>query len=154
MTAPGSFAVGDVLTAADMNEFGAWTSFTPTVGGVTTSAKTGKYYKFNKIGFVYISLTLSAAPTATVTVDWPAGFTPANTATDDPRSIAVLYDASAAAAVQFYPMTIRNTATNWRFGYHNVTGANVNLVDLSNTATPVTLASGDKINAMWVGEVT
>lgn len=154
MTTPGSFAVGDILTAADMNEFGAWTSFTPTVGGVTTSAKTGKYYKMNKLGFVYISLTLSAAPTAAVTVAWPSGFTPANTATDDPRSIALYYDASAAAAVNQYPMTIRNTASEWRFGYANVSGSSINYVDLTNTNYPVLPASGDKINAMWVGEVS
>lgn len=154
MTAPGSFTVGYVLTAADMNEFGAWTTFTPTVAGVTTSAKTGKYYKFNKIGFVYLSLTLSAAPTAAITVAWPSGFTPANTTTNDPRSVGIFYDASAAVAVATYPITIRNTASDWRFGYHTVNGANINLVDISNTSSPVTIANGDKINAFWVGEIS
>lgn len=154
MTVPGSFAVGDVLTAADMNEFGAWTSFTPTVGGVTTSAKTGKYYKMQKLGFVYVSLTLSAAPTAAVTVDWPSGFTPANTTSSDPRNVGNYFDTSAAAAVQNYPIYMRNTATNWRFAYMVVTGAAVNTQDLTNTNYPVLPANGDIISAFWVGEVT
>ena len=31
MTAPGDFVVGETLTAASMNEFGAWTSYTATL---------------------------------------------------------------------------------------------------------------------------
>jgi len=35
MTALGDFTSGDVLTAADLNAIGAWTSFTPSVSNLT-----------------------------------------------------------------------------------------------------------------------
>lgn len=155
MTAVGSFTVGEVLTAASMNEIGAWTSFTPTIGGVTTSAKTGKYYKMNKIGFVYLNLTLSAAPTGTVTVDFPSAMTGANLNTADNRGPAMYYDSSAVAALQYYPIQIRAvTGSVFRFSYWSVSGAAINTLDITNTQYPILPASGDIISALWVGEVS
>lgn len=156
MTAPGSFAVGNVLTAADMNEFGAWTTYTPTIGGVTTSSITGKWYKLQKIGFCFVSFTMSAAPTAAVTISWPSGFTPANTAGQDPKCVANYFDTS---ATDYYAIYVRATATNWRPCYINnavvpAAGTSMKLTDITNTLYPVLPANGDVISFTWVGEVT
>lgn len=151
MTAVGSFTVGEVLTAASLNEIGAWTTYTPTIGGVTTSSVTGKSYKMNKIGFCYVSFTLSAAPTAAVTISWPSSFTPANTATTDAKGIAMYYDLSATAQ---FGCAVRTTATNWRIAYYEVSGTSILYTDLTNTKYPVLPASGDIISFMWVGEVS
>jgi hypothetical protein len=58
----GTFAVGQVLTAAELNATGAYTSFTPswtnlTVGNGTVSAA---YSVFNKILFCTVSFTLGS----------------------------------------------------------------------------------------------
>lgn len=83
MTALGSFAVGDVLTASDLNEIGVWTTYTPTLGNVTlgNGTRTAKYYKMNKIGFVSLNFTLGS--TSDITGDFscplPSGWSAAVT---------------------------------------------------------------------------
>lgn len=62
----------------------AWTAYTPTVTGVTTSALTGRYKQFGKTVFAHVSFTLSAAPTAEVQVTLPVaakGITPSGNQT-------------------------------------------------------------------------
>lgn len=85
MTAVGSFAVGEVLTAASLNEIGAWTTYTPTYGGLTKGNATiwdAKYYLMNKIGFVDINLVLgsTSAVTGDVSITLPSGWTAAHEA--------------------------------------------------------------------------
>lgn len=70
----GTFTVGQVLTAAELNAAGAWTAFTPswtnlTVGNATQAFK---YSTFNKIMFIRGTLTfgttttMGTAPTFTI----------------------------------------------------------------------------------------
>lgn len=84
MTALGSFAVGDVLTASDLNEIGVWTTYTPTLSGVTlgNGTRTAKYYKMNKIGFLSLNFTLGSTSdiTGNFSCPLPSGWTPAQTA--------------------------------------------------------------------------
>ena len=53
MTALGDFSAGDVLTAADLNAIGTWTSFTTTLEAATTdpsvTTSAGIYYEMNEI---------------------------------------------------------------------------------------------------------
>ena len=52
----GTFTSGSVLTAAELNAAGAWTSFTPSWSGLTVGNGTvsAAYSKFNKILFVTV----------------------------------------------------------------------------------------------------
>ena len=83
MTAVGDFAVGEVLTAASLNEIGVWSTYAPTLGNVTlgNGTRTAKYYKMNKIGFVSLDFTLGS--TSDITGDFscplPSGWTAATT---------------------------------------------------------------------------
>ena len=85
MTAVGSFAVGEVLTAASLNEIGAWTTYTPTYGGLTKGNATtwdAKYYLMNKIGFIDVELVFgsTSACTGDVSITLPSGWTAAHEA--------------------------------------------------------------------------
>jgi len=55
MTALGGFSSGDVLTAADLNAIGTWTSYTPALEASGTdptySTAAGSYYEMNEIVF-------------------------------------------------------------------------------------------------------
>jgi hypothetical protein len=78
MTAPGAFAVGDVLTAGDMNDLGVMSTITVTATNFAgTVAARG--YVFNKIAFVEIKATASGAATGIITFTLPAGFEIATT---------------------------------------------------------------------------
>ena len=78
MTAPGSFAVGDVLTAGDMNDLGAMSTITVTASNFAgTVAARG--YVFNKIAFVEIKATATGAATGLITFTLPAGYEIATT---------------------------------------------------------------------------
>lgn len=78
MTAPGGFAVGDVLTAGDMNDLGVMSTITVTATNFAgTVAARG--YVFNKIAFVEIKATATGAATGLVTFTLPAGFEIAST---------------------------------------------------------------------------
>ena len=73
MTVPGAFAVGDVLTAADMNDLGSMATITVTATNFAgTVAARG--YVFNKIAFVEIKATASGAASGIITFTLPAGY--------------------------------------------------------------------------------
>lgn len=153
MTAVGNFAVGEILTAASMNEIGAWTSYTPTVTNVGTTARVGKYYKMNKIGFLYLRITVSGAPTGAVNFSWPSGFTPSNTANNSERGLVTFIDANGDNAYG----TFRNTAADIRPAFFRTIGTTPNFsltaLDLTAANQPFTMASGDIIVGIWIGEV-
>ncbi len=78
MTVPGGFAVGDVLTAADMNDLGVMSTITVTATNFAgTVAARG--YVFNKIAFVEIKATATGAATGLITFTLPAGYEIATT---------------------------------------------------------------------------
>jgi hypothetical protein len=73
MTVPGGFAVGDVLTASDMNDLGVMSTITVTASNFAgTVAARG--YVFNKIAFVEIKATATGAATGAITFTLPAGY--------------------------------------------------------------------------------
>lgn len=69
MTALGDFSAGDVLTAADLNAIGTWTSYTPTWTSSPTNPAIGNgtlygaYSQINEMVFVYIRISMGSTTT-------------------------------------------------------------------------------------------
>lgn len=63
----GTYVAGQVLTAAELNAAGAWTTYTPTWTNLTVGNGTQsfRYSKFNKIGFVQGELTFGTGTSIT-----------------------------------------------------------------------------------------
>jgi hypothetical protein len=63
----GTFASGQVLTAAELNAAGAWTSFTPSWVNLTpgNGVVSAAYSQFNKILFVRVKLTWGTTTSCT-----------------------------------------------------------------------------------------
>ena len=77
MTALGEFSSNDVLTAADLNAIGTWTTFTPvwtnlTVGNGTVSAQ---YCEINDLVLVAASITLgsTSSVSGSIAINHPVG---------------------------------------------------------------------------------
>ena len=62
MANPFPFSSGDVLTAADLNDIGEWTSFTPSWSNLTVGngTQTAVYAQVNEVVVVSFSLTLGS----------------------------------------------------------------------------------------------
>lgn len=77
MASPFPFTAGQVLTAAQLNSIGEWTSFTPSWNNVTIGNATESWYYavVNDIVFVEGQTVLGSTSTITgnVTVDVPVG---------------------------------------------------------------------------------
>ena len=72
------FSSGDVLTAADMNAIGDWTSFTPTFNNVTLGASgtvVGRYAVVNDLVFYTVKFDLGGTGSVSgqITFDVPVG---------------------------------------------------------------------------------
>lgn len=153
MTAVGSFTVGEVLTAASMNEIGAWTSYTPTWTNVTVGngTVTAKYYLMNKIGFVMLDFVWGSTSSATglFTFSMPSGWTAAK---NTPGEIAVIQ----AAGTQYfgYIQPTANGSSNFHIRVLNVAGTYAQQNNVTGTV-PGTFAaaSNDFIRGVWIGEV-
>jgi len=82
----GTFTSGSVLTAAELNAAGAWTSFTPSWSGLTVGNGTvsAAYSKFNKILFVrvYFDFGTTSSLTSNLAMTLPASLTQ-NTASQE-----------------------------------------------------------------------
>lgn len=84
MASFGSYAVGQILTAAELNAEGAWTTdTTPSVTNITKGNATTWYmkrYKFNKIGIISVNLTFGSTSDVTgdATINLPSGWTSSN----------------------------------------------------------------------------
>ena len=79
----GTFTTGQVLTAAELNALGTWTSFTPTWSGITVGNGTnnGVYSVINKILFVKTRFTFGTTSVMTgfPQITLPASLTAATT---------------------------------------------------------------------------
>jgi hypothetical protein len=79
----GTFTTGQVLTAAELNALGTWTSFTPVWSGLTVGNGTnnGVYSVINKILFVKTRLTFGSTSVMTgfPQLTLPASLTAAST---------------------------------------------------------------------------
>jgi len=76
MPGPGTWSAGDILTAADLNAIGTWTTYTPVLDQAGTRSVTinsAKYCVINKFGVANVDLTCTTAGSAgnKITVTMP-----------------------------------------------------------------------------------
>jgi hypothetical protein len=76
MPGPGTWSAGDILTAADLNAIGTWTTYTPTLGQSGTRTATVDYAQFckiNKMCIANVQLTCTTTGSAgnAITVTLP-----------------------------------------------------------------------------------
>lgn len=140
MPGPGTWSPGDVLTAADLNAIGTWTSYTPTLTQSVTRTATVNYAKscvINKLCAVNVDLTCTTTGSlATVEISLP--FTG-----DDTRSTGsgFFFDSSA-STTSILMIQLDATKTKAQF-YADGSGA------LLNT----TLGNNDVISFSFLYEV-
>lgn len=81
MTALGAFSSGDVLTAADLNAIGTWSSWSPTVsvtaGSSTITVNNAEFTQVNKLVVGRFSATVTAQGTGSGSVDFTLPAQPA-----------------------------------------------------------------------------
>lgn len=76
MPGPGTWAAGDILTAADLNAIGTWSSYTPVLaqsGTRTATINNAEFCQINKLVFCNVDLTCSTTGSAgsAITVTLP-----------------------------------------------------------------------------------
>jgi len=78
MPGPGTWSPGDVLTAADLNAIGVWTSYTPTLTqsvARTATVDYAEYMQINKMVVANVSLTCTTTGSlANIRVSPPINF--------------------------------------------------------------------------------
>jgi hypothetical protein len=100
----GTFASGQVLTAAELNAAGTWTSFTPSWVNLTpgNGVVSAAYSQFNKILFVRVKLTWGTTTSCTdpVRMTLPASLTQ-DTASQETVGFAQYTDTGVASYVGY-----------------------------------------------------
>lgn len=143
MTAVGNFAVGEVLTAASLNEIGAWTTITVTASNFPSTV-TARSYAMQKIAFVEITATATGAATGNITFTLPAGLEIATT--DIP--IGNIFMINTTGGINYNGVAIRG-ATNLtvapRVFDNGATYTRYTRTAVPNATVPFTWASGDVI---------
>ena len=140
----GTFTAGQVLTAAELNSTGAWTSYTPTWTQGATITKTvdwARYMQLGKLVEVHIKMTASGAGTAAglILVGLPVN------ASADNRLMGIGTIAIAATNSEKPLFSIYNSSTTVKF--RSVTDDTSQLNFLSGSApNSFTIANGDIIN--------
>lgn len=144
----GTFTVGQVLTAAELNAAGAWTVFTPswtnlTVGNATQSFR---YSTFNKIMFIRGTLTFGT----TTTMGTAPAFTIPTSATAVQVSLGVTQYTDSGTAVYIGSARANSTTIT----LHVFDSSTTYLTRANVTATvPHTWASTDIIDVSIVLEI-
>jgi hypothetical protein len=81
MATLGTFVSGQVLTAAELNDIGTWTDYTPTVtffsgSGLAYTINVARYCEINKLIFVNFDITITAGTSLTYPrVTMPSSYT-------------------------------------------------------------------------------
>lgn len=166
----GTFASGQVLTAAELNTAGAWESYTPSWTQSVTITKTtnwAQYTKLNKLVIGSVKMTASSAGTANnkILVGLPVAAATNNfiigqmmyfddsTNTDLSQTVPCFYETS--TTMSFFPYHILSSAlqiigsgaqgATTRFGQDFTTGA-------GSSVTGVTVATSDVIYIQFMYE--
>jgi hypothetical protein len=140
----GTFTAGQVLTAAELNSTGAWTSYTPTWTQVATITKTvnwARYMQLGKLVEVHIKMTASSAGTAggLILVGLPV------TASADNRLMGIGTIAAASSNNEKPLFSIFSSSTTVRFRSVIDDASQLNALS-DNAPNSFTIASGDIIN--------
>lgn len=136
------YSSGDVLTAADLNAIGDWTSYTPTLAGFTASYIDAQYAEVNKVMFVRVYMTISGV-TGIPVFSLPKNYNAQMTST------AVYGDSGALA----YTGNFFGWSANQVFCAVNNASSTYVYWNFCNTTVPFAWASGDSIQGMLVAKV-
>jgi hypothetical protein len=144
MATLGTFTAGQVLTAAELNAIGTWTSFTPvwtnlTVGNGTVVAY---YCEINDIVFVWGAITFGSTTSisGSVSINHPVGTRISGT--DNPYN-GVTQFVDAGTNVYVGHVIVFTTTANFRV--MNVGGTYMTVSTLSATV-PFTWTTSDQLN--------
>lgn len=143
MPGPGTWSPGDILTAADLNAIGAWTSYTPVVtqdGARGVTVDFAKYALINKFCLVTLKVTLTNAGStnSTITVSIPVNMG----STDDGRNVGNGYVFDSSANDVILVNALRNSTSTVRMMTDLTTSTTTGLGNSPN----LILASGDVIS--------
>jgi len=97
MPGPGTWAAGDILTAADLNAIGTWASYTPTLsqnGTRTATVNHAEYCLINKMCIVNVDLTCTTTGSAANRIAVSLPITAA-TSTNESLGTGLFFDSSA-----------------------------------------------------------
>jgi hypothetical protein len=139
----------DSAQATGLKYAGLWTTFTPTISGVTlgNGSKSGFYCQIADTVFFRVILTFGSTTSITGSVDVTLPTTASGYSTFDYMNVLTqVYDVSATA---FYPSAANIAVGNTvRAGTTSTSGSYAQYTDLG-AATPITFATGDVIT--WQG---
>lgn len=143
----GTFVDGQVLSAAELNAAGTYTTYTPTWTQSATITKTtnlGQYMQFNKLVVANFSMTATGAGTANnvIIVSLPVTASANNSLIGQ----AYLVDASIGTSGTLYPLIaayVSSTTMAFYAGAANETDYVTGQAGLTASEVPVTIASGD-----------
>lgn len=149
MPGPGTWSAGDILTAADLNAIGTWTSYTPVVaqnGTRTITVNYAQYCQINKLCFVNVDLEVTNAGTTAnlVTMTVPVNFSASSARRVSGSGL--LYDAGSTDVVLL--TAVYNTSTTVRFVTETTTDPQSGL----GVNPGFALASGDILSLSLVYE--
>lgn len=137
MATLGTFVAGQVLTAAELNALGAWTTFTPTWTNLTVGNGTvvGRYSQLNDIVFVNVELTWGSTTSASGNVGFAA---PVGT----PLRVSSMSATFEDSGTRYYIGSAMNISSLSRFDLFHTESGNTGIVNATN---PFTWATGDDI---------
>jgi hypothetical protein len=155
MATLGTFAAGQVLTAAELNAISTFTSFTPSWTGITAgtgASNTGQYSIVNKIMYIRVKYVLGTggSVTATPTLTIPASASLAGSPT------MVWLPSLSAVAVDFtinsYPLAVFQASTTTVQLYaQTATGTYLTNTTTVSATVPFTFGASDWIELQgWV----
>jgi hypothetical protein len=146
MATLGTFASGQILTAAELNAIGTWTSYTPTITGVTAGNATvaASYIELNQIVFFQVRWIFgsTSAVTGPVTITYPVT---ANNLYQAAAGVNVYLEDSSAAA-DFVGVAYPDTTARFEVRAANASTTYLGATALTS-AIPFTWATGDVILA-------
>lgn len=144
MTALGSFVAGDVLTAADMNAIGTWTTWSPTWTNLTVGngTVTAQYSQINKVVHLRASVTFGSTTSISGSVTFTLPVTASSTASTTGHGVAQFGDTGSAS---YLGVARVSTTTTGQLVAPNSSLTYVSLSALSSTV-PFTWGNTDTIN--------
>ena len=144
------FSSGDVLTAADLNAIGDWTSFTPTFHNVTLGASgavTGRYAVVNDLVFYTVKFDLASTGSISgqISFDLPV----ANGDTSNTYATSHMGWVRPAGSTLYHSMGYSAGSTNRVFTYVYITSGTYSNIRHTDASVPITWTSAG--SGYWAG---
>jgi len=147
MAVPGTFTVGQILTAAEMNALGAMSTITVTATNLPATV-TARGYIFQNIAFVEINAAVTGAATGNISFTLPAGYEIA--VVDTPLGNALFVSTS--SGINYNGIALRggsNLTVGPRVFDNGATYTRYTRTAVANATVPFTWANGDTLK-MWL----